>query len=212
MDRKYTITKKGWKGLEPTKIPTALEIAWAAGIYEGEGSCIGGGWKGRGFHADISQKDPELLYRLRDMFGGSINLYNVGNERRFTCYHWKVCGDRARLFFALIYPYLTERRKRQIQSTTVWEFLSTIQPMLSACMIDSRDERMESIQAAIGEYNQTSKKAAAEHTLARHREFDRKRYNNPERREQMRQASKVSKKRKREKEKLERIADTSILV
>ena len=50
-------------GLDATKAPTALDVAWAAGIYEGEGSCVAGGTKGKSFSVTVTQKDPELLYR-----------------------------------------------------------------------------------------------------------------------------------------------------
>jgi hypothetical protein len=109
--------------LEPTKVPTAIDIAWAAGIFEGEGSCVASGHEKKSFSVTVSQKDPELLYRLRDMFGGGIKLYNTGKERRFPIYYWHLCGDRGRAFIGVVYPFLTARRKVQIDSTAVSEFL-----------------------------------------------------------------------------------------
>ena len=40
MERTYKIVKKDRKGMDAVRRPTAIDIAWAAGIYEGEGSCI----------------------------------------------------------------------------------------------------------------------------------------------------------------------------
>ena len=54
---------------DPVKTPTELDIAWVAGFYEGEGHVSG--IKGRTM-AHLSQKDPEILFRVRELFGGSI--------------------------------------------------------------------------------------------------------------------------------------------
>ena len=117
------IVRKDKPGLDATKTPTALDVAWAAGIYEGEGSCVANGKKYASFSVTVSQKDPELLYRIRDFFGGGIKLYDVGYQRKFQCYHWSICGDRARVFLGAIYPFLTSRRKAQIDSTSARVFL-----------------------------------------------------------------------------------------
>jgi hypothetical protein len=105
--------------LEATKIPTAIDIAWSAGIYEGEGCCRNCGKGKRGFMISVGQKDPELLYRLRDWFGGNIQDQSPKHDFRL----WNACGDRARIFIALIYGYMTARRRSQIDSTGALDFL-----------------------------------------------------------------------------------------
>jgi hypothetical protein len=110
--------------LDATKVPTAIDIAWSAGIYEGEGCCHLAGGKGkRGVMAAVAQKDPELLYRLRDWFGGSIRETKANG---FTIHYWGLCGDRARIFMALIYEYMTARRKGQIDATEALDFLDGV--------------------------------------------------------------------------------------
>ena len=105
--------------LDATKIPTPIDIAWAAGIYEGEGTCRNCGHAERGFMVSVTQKDPEILYRLRDWFGGSVRDNGAG-----TGVHvWDACGDRARIFMALIYLRLSSRRKVQADATGCLEFL-----------------------------------------------------------------------------------------
>ncbi len=109
--------------LNATKTPSAIDIAWAAGIYEGEGTCRLSGKKGklgRGLSVSVPQKDPELLYRLRDWFGGSVNP-PYGNIN--PCYKWDICGDRARVFLALCYPVLTACRRAQVDATSGLEFM-----------------------------------------------------------------------------------------
>lgn len=111
--------------LKAAKVPTEIDIAWAAGIYEGEGCCRLAGKTKRGLMVQVAQKDPELLYRLRDWFGGSVS-----NKRKSTtCHSWDACGDRARIFLALIYEFMTVRRKGQIDAANGLEFLRGQSPV-----------------------------------------------------------------------------------
>lgn len=112
--------------LDATRIPTELEVAWAAGVYEGEGSCCEMRKGSGSFMASIAQKDPELLYRLRDLFGGSIAYYKAGKAGRFNVYRWSICGDRGRVFLMAIYPFLTSRRKAQIDKTSAGRILDSM--------------------------------------------------------------------------------------
>lgn len=81
-----------------------------AGIYEGEGHVSG--IKGRTI-AHVAQKDPEILYRIREMFGGSITEVRRGTPH--YCHSWKLYGDVARTMFKSIFPYMSTRRKMQIE-------------------------------------------------------------------------------------------------
>jgi hypothetical protein len=149
------IVHKNKAGLEPTKIPTAIDIAWSAGIYEGEGSCVvsGGNVNTKSFSICVPQKDPEFLYRLRDWFGGGIKLYNVGKERRFEIYHWVVCGDNARAFVAVVYPFLTSRRRAQIDATRASIFLEYAKDLLSLEDNVQPCERFLSIRSRVVEFH-----------------------------------------------------------
>lgn len=104
--------------------PTDVEIAWAAGIYEGEGCAAGA--EGRTI-AVVNQKDPELLYRLRAMFGGRIEMIRADSPK--FCHKWLLYGDYARGFFALIWPYMTSRRKAQIEKANGLKFTGFKQPV-----------------------------------------------------------------------------------
>jgi len=107
--------------LDATKVPTAIDIAWSAGIWEGEGSCRLS--QKRSLCVTVVQKDPELLYRLREWFGGNVRLLGPSNK---DCHVWEVCGDRARIFLALIYEFLTCRRKVQVDATQALVFLGQV--------------------------------------------------------------------------------------
>ena len=107
-------------GFEAILHPTTLDIAWVAGIYEGEGSCD---WK-RGI-VEIGQKDPWILYKLKDLFGGRV--YKSKNTAPRTLkpgeiYRWAIYGARARGFGMIIYKFLSPRRKEQIKN--LWNKLS----------------------------------------------------------------------------------------
>src|SRR5271170_6920004 len=104
--------RPGRPDLDATKVPSLIDIAWSAGIYEGEGCCRLAGKTKRGLMIQVAQKDPELLYRLRDWFGGSVKFAHCSTvPADQQVYSWSACGDRARIFLALIYSFMTARRK-----------------------------------------------------------------------------------------------------
>jgi hypothetical protein len=182
-ERTYKIVKKDRQGLDAVRRPTAIEIAWAAGIYEGEGSCITNhSDKGyASFVVSVNQKDPELLYRMREMFGGSIKLCN----RKFNgvirpIYHWKICGDRARAFIFTIYPFLTARRKEQIEATPAGDFLEQVQDILRFDVVLGKSEVYESIWTRIHEYDAQQRQKALEHKRQYQKEHWAKRSSDPE--------------------------------
>jgi|SRR5882757_6076258 len=106
-------------GLEATKSPTPQDIAWAAGIWEGEGSCQ----ISRGTcRATVCQKDTWLLYKFQELFGGSVRtrdalkVSKIGNrEYPRTISEWYTSGARARGFLMTIYKFLSPRRKDQVR-------------------------------------------------------------------------------------------------
>jgi len=99
------------------------DIAWEAGVYEGEGHVAGPrlfrkGWRGMsgaGISVDVTQVDPWLCRRLKELFGGSVRRYPYYN-RYGAAYRWNACGNRARRFLWLVFPYLSPKRKRQIRA------------------------------------------------------------------------------------------------
>lgn len=80
----------------------SIEVAWAAGFWEGEGSV-----SKRHFLA--TQKHLWPLERLQVSFGGRI-----GGPSKDGCFHWYVCGEQGRAFFAAIAKHLSPRRIEQI--------------------------------------------------------------------------------------------------
>lgn len=78
------------------------DIAWAAGIYEGEGNFSGN-------HVIIAQKDTWLLHKLIEIFKfGTITPHGD------SCHGWVIAGANARSFLLTIFPLLSPRRKNDI--------------------------------------------------------------------------------------------------
>lgn len=95
------------QSLLPTAEPTEKDVIFFAGFYEGEGSSCG--HERGGTIVQVPQKDPEVLYRARSLWGGSIRHNNR------DVHVWVITGDRARMFLQAIYPLLSSRRKAQIE-------------------------------------------------------------------------------------------------
>lgn len=160
-----TVVHRNKTGFDATLKPTAIDIAWAAGIYEGEGSCVASGEKAsdgsrRSFAVNVPQKDPEILYKLCGLFGGRISLFNVKSRTRFPIYHWVNCGDRARAFLTAIYPFLTAKRKAQINATRVSIFLEEAQEFLVLPVVDVPCQRYEAICATVQNFTGVRRAAA----------------------------------------------------
>lgn len=91
------------------------DLAWAAGIYEGEGSCV----TGSGLAVTVAQKDKWLVDRLVALFGGSaLTRPNISptSGKRGRINVWYVTGPRARGFILTIYTLLSPRRRAQINA------------------------------------------------------------------------------------------------
>ena len=98
-------------GLEAIECPTIADIAWAAGIYEGEGCAMR---KQAG--AVVSQKDPWLLYKMQRLFGGHVGLrHKLEHGQDYEIYQWGITGTRARGFLMTIFSFLSPRRQEQIK-------------------------------------------------------------------------------------------------
>jgi len=86
--------------------PSTIDVAWAAGIYEGEGHVD---YSKNNLRACVTQKEEWLLEKLLLLFGGAI--YNR-NSRSTSA--WYLNGARAWGFLTTIYAFLGPRRKKQI--------------------------------------------------------------------------------------------------
>ena len=100
----------------PTEHPRMLDIAWAAGIFEGEGYAGRARVTNRSGtissleRIEVVQKDRWLLDRMRAFFGG-----NVKHHEKHTAFVWWLTGPRARGFLYTIFTFLSPRRRIQVR-------------------------------------------------------------------------------------------------
>lgn len=107
---------QGWADPKrrPLEHPSVLDIAWAAGVYEGEGSVVvpESPYGMRTPVVSLTQKDKWLCPRLRTLFGGTVKQ----NTKQNGSYdYWRLTGPRALGFLLTIYKFLSPRRQQQIQ-------------------------------------------------------------------------------------------------
>src|SRR6266550_908453 len=93
-------------------------IAWAAGIFEGEGTTT------RGCPIAIVQKDTWILYKLESLFGGRVSP-RINRQDGKVLYYWLLCGKSGRNLLKLFIPYLSPWRIKQIEDNEVLDFYNS---------------------------------------------------------------------------------------
>jgi hypothetical protein len=103
-------------------ITAQLELAWAAGFFDGEGySGVAAGGNGNEysyFRMQIAQCHPECLHRFRAAVGGLGNVTGPRPPRgpnRQPTYWWTAGAETARKAIALLWPYLGSVKRAQAQ-------------------------------------------------------------------------------------------------
>lgn len=112
------------------------DLAWAAGIVDGEGGTqrakdnSNKQRKYYSFRLRVTQSNnikepPEMLIRFKDIFGiGNIYMKPRRGNRTYS-YHYDICGDKAKQILQLIWPYLGTVKRKQAYSfgfrLTTWE-------------------------------------------------------------------------------------------
>lgn len=93
---------------------TPTEIAWAAGLFEGEGSItmrrdLRGYWQRT---LSLSMCDRDVLERFARIVGAEANIYADGRPMRRPLYAWR-CGRWSVIepMLTAFLPYLGERRR-----------------------------------------------------------------------------------------------------
>jgi len=103
--------------------PSESEIAWAAGLFEGEGSVILTKW-GR-IKLQMKLTDQDVLEHFRHIMGGVINgpyQYNVpGKPPRKRFWLWSVTGPKANDACILLEPWLGKRRRERMEQLRLTE-------------------------------------------------------------------------------------------
>ena len=104
-----------------------VEVAWAAGFFEGEGTIALPSLQ----HAlvRVVQKSKEPLAKLQELFGGVVGV-EKHSERPY--YRWQLNTRKALPFLEAIAPYIvTELRRKEIAA------------YLSLFTLDNEEDRLE---------------------------------------------------------------------
>ena len=97
---------------EPTREPTDVDWAWAAGFLEGEGCFSPESGRDKRARTCANQKQREPLERLLECFGGRIY-----DSKKREIYTWVLRGQEARQFLEKLQPMMSTRRRGQIQAS-----------------------------------------------------------------------------------------------
>lgn len=98
--------------------PSEAEIAFVAGFYEGEGSVtVKNSSRNKIPRMRIDNCNPEPLQRCADIFGGKVSgPYGPYKGGINGVYIWERYGKNCLMFFDYIKPWLSERRKTQVEN------------------------------------------------------------------------------------------------
>jgi hypothetical protein len=91
--------------------PRVRDIAWAAGFYEGEGTC---NYVTGSQHVIVNQVEREPLERLQQMFGGTIRPIKAHHHSK-PSWRWGAHGPRACGVMLTLYGLLSKKRQHQIR-------------------------------------------------------------------------------------------------
>lgn len=89
-----------------------VDVAWFAGLFEGEGTfmivkekyaaCI-----------RINMTDLDVLEKVQSLFGGKVSVSYEAKDNWKKCYSWTTTIAEAERIVPLIYPYLMGRRRQR---------------------------------------------------------------------------------------------------
>ncbi len=103
---------------------TATELAYAAGLMDGEGSilCCGRGYAKKGKNTkkyltvsvSLNNTDPNMIMWLCERFGGSVHLVRYDLPGYKDLYGWRLSGKKMETFVRAIEPYLVTKKAQAI--------------------------------------------------------------------------------------------------
>lgn len=93
-------------------------VIWFAGLFEGEG-CLSNikpkDRKATKWSMMLKMTDPDIIYKIQDLFGGNVYVKEHANPKHKTSYEWQICMSQAYPICAAIYPFMGERRKAKME-------------------------------------------------------------------------------------------------
>lgn len=107
---------------------TSVQVAWGAGLVEGEGYItLNGGSKRKNRPAlspmlGIGMTDEDVITRFRDIFVPKLKIYRTVQPGRKPFYTIKVVGKRAVGLMLTFFSYFGTRRRARIKEVlAVWQ-------------------------------------------------------------------------------------------
>ena len=102
------------RAIKATVSPSILDLSWAAGFLEGEGSFKTNGTKRPSQQVQAAQVQIEPLQRLQRFFGGKITFCRQARPEQQPIGKWGISGARARGVMLTLFSFMSPRRKGQI--------------------------------------------------------------------------------------------------
>ena len=95
----------------------AVEIAWVAGIFEGEGTIVASSSR-KSLRLQLQMTDEDIVHRFAAIVGvGQINSMKRGENK--TIYYWTCAQQEAvNAFVKAVWPWLGSRRRRRYLELT----------------------------------------------------------------------------------------------
>lgn len=94
---------------------SSIQLAWAAGFMEGEGSFSNSAKSSAKVSAAQVQREP--LERLQNIFGGKIRSRNTRGFSNNSIWVWALPARRSVEVMMTLYVLMSPRRKQQIETT-----------------------------------------------------------------------------------------------
>jgi intein/homing endonuclease len=100
--------------------PSREDIAWLAGLYEGEGTCVEQtNYKGL-YKIRISMTDKDVIERAQNIFNGLGSIATSSKYDRKSVFHWSLSSkEEVQAFLAMVWPWLGERRKERAKEALI---------------------------------------------------------------------------------------------
>lgn len=96
-------------------LKSLTDIAWAAGLFEGEGTIVVGR-RPQYIRVAVGMTDRDVVERLAEILGGTARSWyppRVKDSGRQRMWYWIATGQRAAHVLRLLMPFFGERRMRR---------------------------------------------------------------------------------------------------
>lgn len=99
----------GWKN------PTTIDMAWLAGLYEGEGCVVWKTTKRNSSAISLSMTDEDIVRRIHDLTGiGTVVILKPRKDHHKAAWRWSVNKQEdVHIFLNAVLPFLGHRRRER---------------------------------------------------------------------------------------------------